>query len=306
MVKVSLPEVLDTPANYQFIYKLVISVRRFEEPWPHRDKALSNLSFSPRPVAYLIERQRELTHYRCPCTGPCKDGESGLVVGFVIVKEYDDSNAAKSAANEANPSVLQEFTDYVRQQWNLGACENSVLITVAVARKQYGVSIGENAGKVLNETDITDILEDNFRDRNTVLNVNSKLQNILYMYKMAIEEEIKAKEKSGDQVYSVTDPNSSSIWYTVLILCLLIVIIIVISLVLFVVLRHKKENDDVSVRDVWTKKFWLKSGNQYKEAKQSESADRDVEKDGDDEVKAKLASTEDLKDEIQYPKLSKV
>lgn len=268
-------------------------------------------SFSLHPVTDLIKKQREITYLgRCPCTGPCKDGESGLVIGFVVVKEYDDSNAPKSSANEVNPSVLQEFADYVRQQWNLGACENSALITIAVDRKQYGVSIGENAGKVLNETWIREIMDENFRERN-VFNLNAKLKDILFMYKQAIEEEIKNNEKSGDQMYSVTDPNSNSTWYTVLILSLLIVLIIVLSLIVFVVLRHKKENDDVSVRDVWTKKFWLKAGNQYKEAKQSEGGDRDVEKDGDDEVKAKLASTEDLKaaddsDEIQYPKLSKV
>lgn len=263
----------------------------------------------------MIEKQREITHLgRCPCSGPCKDGESGLVVGFVIVKEVDDSNAPKQAASEVSPSHLQEFTNYIRQQWNMGACDNSVLITIAAERKQYGLSIGENAGKVLNETWLTAIPEENFRER-TTFNLFTKLKDILYMYKQAIEEEIRAlNEKSGDQMSSLTNANNNSTLYTVLILCLLIVIIIVLSLIVFVVLRHKKENDDVSVRDVWTKKFWLKAGNQYKEAKQSESGDRDVEKDGDDEVKAKLASTEDLKaaddldgdDKIQYPKLSKV
>lgn len=234
------------------------------------------------------------------------------MIGFVIVKEYDDSNASKSAANEVNPSVLQDFASYVSRQWNLGACDNSVLIAVAADRKQYGLSIGENGGRVLNETWLTAILEENFRQR-TTFNLFTKLKDILYMHKQAIEEEIRlSNEKSGDQMSSLTDSNNNSTLYTVLILCALILLIIVISLIVFVVLRHKKENDDVSVRDVWTKKFWLKAGNQYKEAKQSEG-ERDVEKDGDDEVKAKLASTEDLKaadehetGEIQYPKLSKV
>ena len=266
------------------------------------------------PVTYLIEKQREITHLgRCPCSGPCKDGESGLVIGFVIVKEYDDSNASKLAANEVNPPLLQDFSNYVRQQWNIGACDNSILITVAEARKQYGLSIGENAAKVLNETWMTAIMEENFRERST-FNLFTKLKDILYMYKQAIEDEIRSSnERTGDKMSSLTDSNSNSTLYTVLILCALILIIIVLSLIVFVVLRHKKENDDVSVRDVWTKKFWLKAGNQYKEAKQSESGDRDVEKEGDDEVKAKLASTEDLKpadeletDTIQYPKLSKV
>ena len=269
-----------------------------------------------KTVEAITDKQKKITYLGgCPCNGPCKDGESGLVVGIVVVKQYDASNALKSAASEANPIALQEFSESVRQKWNLGACENSVLITIATEPKQYGLSIGERANKILNETWLTAILEENFGNRNT-FNLNTKLNDILYMYHQAIEEELRSlNDRSDDLISSLTQPNNSGTLLVILILCILIVLIVVISLIAFVFLRHRKENDDVSIRDVWTKKFWLKSGNQYKEAKQNESGDKDLEKNEEEEVKAKLASTEDLKidegengdeEKIQYPKLSKV
>ena len=278
----------------------------------------SNLPFSlfsgfvVSSVTYINDKQKEISQLgKCPCKGPCKDGEPGLVVGLLFIKEYDDSGAQNS--DEANPPALQELANHVREQWNLGTCNNSILIAIATVPKQYGISIGQRANHILNDTWLTAILEENFRDRNT-FNFYNKIKDVLYMFSTAIKEEMSAKDNGSDQyASSITDSNSNATLYTILILFILLIIIAVVSIILFVVLRHRKENDDVSLRDVWTKKFWLKAGNQYKEAKQTESGNEpDVEKNEDEEVKAKLASTEDLKavddiENVELPgKLSKV
>lgn len=266
-------------------------------------------------VTNLNEKQKAISRLgKCPCSSlACKDGESGLVIGFVILKQYDDSNAPKST--DVNSSVLQELADHVRQQWNFGTCDNNILIAFATDTKQYGISFGENANKVLNETWSNAIVEENFRDR-PFYNLNSKLNDLLSYYERAVQEVLKNEnDKADNLVWSLNESNNNRTLHSILILCIIIVITVILSLIAFVILRHRKENDDVSLRDVWTKKFWLKAGNQYKEAKQSESAEKDLEKNEDEEVKAKLASTEDLKqddienenlDDIQKPKYSKV
>lgn len=255
---------------------------------------------------------------KCPCNVECKENESGLQVGIVLVKEYDDSNAPKAPLYEGdNPQSLNEFANSIRAKWNIGACDNSVLLAVASDSKQYGISIGENGNKILNETWINGIVQENLRDKNK-FNAYNTIKNILYMFGAAIKEELM---RQNEDVYggpsSLSEPNNNTIWYTITILIAVILLIAVISLIAFVLLRHRKENDDVSIKDVWTKKFWLKAGNQYKAAKQNETNanEKDVER-NDEEVKQKLASTEDLKpvddienledDKIQYPKLSKV
>ena len=235
----------------------------------------------------------------------------------MLVKEYDHSNSPKAPLYEGtNPGALQDYANHIRNVWNLGACDNSILIAIASSSKQYGLSFGEKATKVLNETWLTGIMEENFRDTNS-FNVFNKIKDILFMYKQAIKEELeKMNIDINSDPHSLTESNNNSIWYILLIVLLVIVVTVILGLIAVVVLRHRKENDDVSVKDVWTKKFWLKSGTQYKAAKQSETNgnDKDLEKNEDEEVKAKLASQEDLKpndeienvDDIQYPKLSKV
>lgn len=270
-------------------------------------------------VDYILKSQKEITHLgKCPCNVACKEDESGLVVGIVLVKEYDNSNAPKAPLYEGdNPQTLNEFAAHIRQKWNLGTCDNAVLLTIASNSKQYGISIGENGNKVLNDTWISGIVEENFRDKAKYSDY-STIKNILFMFRAAIREELSRQNEDVDGgPSSLTESNGSTVWYTITILAVVLLLILVISVIAFVLLRHRKENDDVSLRDVWTKKFWLKAGNQYKAAKQSETNgnDKDVEKQ-EEEVKQKLASTEDLKpvddienvdeDKIQYPKLSKV
>jgi len=267
----------------------------------------------PTQVNYILERQNELTRIvKCPCSQGCKEGQSGLVVGFAIIKDYEDKS--NSQVDEANPAILQEFSDHIRERWNLGSCDNSLLITIATDKKQYGVSIGAKASQILNDTWFTGILEENFRERSNTFSVYTKLKDILFMFKEAIAEELKRNsEKSEGVISSLTDSPSNTLWYTVLIISILVVVLIV-SLILFVVLRHRKENDDVSIRDWCTRNFWFNHGNQYKKAKQSEGVnEKDLEKNEDEETKAKLASTEDLKNEeiqnvdLEYPgKLSKI
>jgi len=254
---------------------------------------------TPTHLKYILDKQKDLTSFvKCPCSQTCKEDQSGLVVGFVIVKEYDSDTVPN--ANEANPQALQDFSEYVRNKWSLGTCDNSVLITIATEPKQYGISIGERARQILNDTWYTSIMDANFQERSATYNLFAKIKDTLYMLREAIAEEMKRNDDRSDGlISSLTDSNSNSIWYTVLIIGLILLLIIIIVYTLYVVLKHRKENDDVSIKDVWTKKFWLTAGNQYKEAKQSESSnEKDVEKHEEEEVKVKLASTEDLKEVI--------
>jgi len=242
----------------------------------------------PNQHAYLFEKQSVISRLgECPCAGSCNDGENGVVVGLLFITDYEGDRS-----NEFNPPALQELTDHNRRKWQLGTCDNSILITIATEPQKYGLSIGERATQVLNETWYRDIIEANFNRGS--FHLYPKIKEILYMYENAIREEMKIREISSNYpLSSSTDPNNNTTLFSILILCILIVIIVISSILMFLVLRHRKENDDVSIRDVWTKKFWLKAGNQYKEAKQSEG-EKDIEK-NEEEVKAKLASTEDLK-----------
>jgi len=294
----------------------------FSSPPPHCNIPSNGYSIcdpdkllSPTQIEKLAELQKKITFLgNCPCTGPCKEGESGLVVGLLILEEYDNSNAPSSAANEINPDSLKEYSDYVRQQWNLGACDNSALITVITKTKQYGLSVGEKSSQILNDTWLPAILDEAFKNR-LDFNLYAKLRDILFATNQAIEEEIAKNDLNSDGLpSSLIQSNSNKTFYILLIL-LIVLLISVAAIICFVFLRHRKENDDISIRDVWTKNFWTKAGTQYKAAKQSESGDKDIEKNEDDEAKAKLASTEDLKqvddieelgENIQKPKLSKV
>lgn len=81
-----------------------------------------------RSLDSLISEFGQLT--KCPCKVPCAPNEGSLRVGIAIMRRFNESNG-----NGLNPTEeFHKFADHLRNQWQLGTCDNSIVIAIATEK----------------------------------------------------------------------------------------------------------------------------------------------------------------------------